>query len=131
MTTNNVLTKANYNDRIDIVLSKACKVSPNIVGKEKGVTKTINVEISYKNLTFKDIMAKALKSDIIAYQNGNARKNFETLTNNGVVKINAASPGANYVDPEEKVLDTFGSKSEAEQKAFIRKLEAMIAGNKK
>jgi hypothetical protein len=131
MTTNNILTKANYNDQVDIVLSKICKVSPNKEGKENGLTKTINVEISYKNLTFRDIMAKALKSDIIAYQNGNARKNFAKLTNNEVVKINAASPGANYVDPEEKTLEDFPNKSPEEQRAFIKKLETMIAGNKK
>ncbi len=120
------LDKKNYGDIIDITLTKVCKVSPDKEGKEKGISKSINVEISYKNLTFKDVMAKALKSDIIAYQNGNARKNFEKLVNGEIVKIDAASPGANYIDPEEKVVENFGNKTAAEQKAFMKQLEALM-----
>jgi hypothetical protein len=120
------ISKVNYDDKLDITLTKICKVSPDKAGKIAGVTKTVNVEVSYKGLTFKDVMAKALKSDIISYQNGVARKNYEKLVNGETVKIDAASPGANYIDPEEKVLASFDNKSEAEQLAFIKQLETMV-----
>ena len=124
------LNKGNYDDTLDITLTKVCKVSPDKAGKLAGVTKNINVEVSYKGLTFKDVMAKALKSDIIAYQNGVARKNFNKMVNGETVKIDAASPGANYIDPEEKTIELFGNKTEEEQLAFIALLEKSMKGKK-
>jgi hypothetical protein len=122
------LTKANYVDVIDIILSKACTISADKESKVAGDSKTINLEVNYKGLTFKDLMAKALKGDIIAWQNGgNGRKNYDKHIDGSTVKINATSPGAGYVDFEEKYEENFVNKSRDQQLADLAKL-AEIAG---
>ena len=121
------LTKANYSDVLDFTLSKACKISADKEGKEAGESKTINLEVSYKGLTFKEACAKMLKNDVIAWQNGsNGRKNYDKHTDGMTIKIQATSPGSHYVDPEETVIGNFGNKSPEEQKAFMKRLEKMM-----
>ena len=125
------LTKANYDDVLDFTLSKACKISRDSKGKEAGEHKTINLEVSYKGLTFKEACAKMLKGDVIAWQNGsNGRKNYDKHVNGAVVKIQASSPGSHYIDPEEAVIDSFGNKSPEEQEAYMAKLKAIMAKSK-
>ena len=122
------LTKENYGDTIDIVLTKACKISPNLESKKVGVHKTVNVEVSYKRLTFGDLMAKALKGDVISFQNGaQGRAKYESITNGQTVKVDATSPGASYLDINAEYEKTFLSKDKTAQMAELEKL-AKIAG---
>lgn len=87
---------------LGIIRTKACSVKPF-----KGATesKTINLRIDYSEITIGDILTKAVSHDVIAWQNGQGRKNYKSLTANSTVLVKAKSPGAApQVDPEEAMV---------------------------
>ena len=82
----------------NVIRLKTCKLTPF-----KGATesKTVTLEIEYDGLTIEDILAKAVKGDVIDWQNGSGgRKNYDKLVDKSTIKIKASTPGSMpLIDP--------------------------------
>lgn len=90
----------------NVTLTKVVSVSPDSDGKKDGTKKTITLKMKYDGLTLADIFAKALKDDVISWQNGSGgRKNFDKLTNHQVIEVSAKSPGSGpQQDPMDSII---------------------------
>lgn len=86
-----------------VVLTKVCNLKPD---QDSTDSKTITVKMSYDGLTLGDVFTKALKNDVIAWQNGaGGRKNFANLVDKSVVTVKASAPAsAPAVDPLDAIV---------------------------
>ena len=78
------------------VMTKVCSMKPD---KDSSDKKTITLKIKYDGLTLGDVLAKAVRTDVIAWQNGPGRSKFDKWENNQVVEIDASAPAKTVVDP--------------------------------
>lgn len=100
--------------------TKTCKIKPDGDSKE---SKTINLVISYDEVTGEDVLGKAVRSDVIAWQNGPGRKNFDSWKDKQVVRISAKAPGKTLVDVKAAFRETWKTMSREEREAYLEKLE--------
>jgi hypothetical protein len=99
-----------------IVRAKACSVK----AEKGGTSKTINLSIDYSECTLADILTKAVAHDVIAWQNGQGRKNFATLVDKQSVSIKASRPGAApQIDPETAMAAKLQSMTQAEREKYL------------
>ena len=113
---------------VGVTLTKTLSVSPDNEAKREGIKKTFIVRMKYDGLTFADVFAKALKSDIVSMQNGSgpgSRKNYDKLVNRQVVEVSAKSPGAGaQIDPETAMITKLQAMKPEEQVAYLKELAA-------
>ena len=109
-----------------ITLTKVCNIKPF-----KGATdsKQVTLAVKYDGLTIGDVFAKALRSDVISWQNGPGRKGYDTLVDKSTVNISAKAPGATTVDPETAMVAKLMSMSAEEQVTYLKELAAKAAGH--
>ena len=89
-------------------------------------SKSVNLSIDYSDCTVDDILTKAVAHDVIAWQNGQGRKNFESLVNGQVVKIMASRPGAApAADPLTILIAEASAKGITVEELVQLKLKAM------
>jgi hypothetical protein len=102
-------------------LTKVCNIRPF-----KGAidSKQITLTVKYDGLTINDIFAKALRQDVISWQNGPGRKGYDDLIDKSTVNVSAKAPGAVTIDPETAMVAKLASMSPEEQKGFLRLLVA-------
>lgn len=101
------LTKANLNDVIEgITLSRWISVSPDVDAKKDKIKKIINLEVDFTGLTLQNLIIKAFKSDVVAWQNGSGgRSNFDKLIDKTTVKVSSKSPGGGpQIDPLDAII---------------------------
>ena len=116
----------NMNESITgITLTKVCNIKPF-----KGATesKQVTLAIKYDGLTIGDVFAKALRSDVISWQNGPGRKGYDDLIDKSTVNVNAKAPGAVTVDPETAMVAKLVSMTPEEQKTYLQELAKKAAG---
>ena len=116
----------NMNESITgITLTKVCNIKPF-----KGATesKQVTLAIKYDGLTIGDVFAKALRSDVISWQNGPGRKGYDDLIDKSTVNVNAKAPGAATVDPETAMVAKLIAMTPEEQKTYLQELAKKAAG---
>jgi len=108
-----------------IKLVKATSVKPY---KEATESKSLYIEMDYSDLTIEDILAKALKSDVIDWQNGSGgRKNYKNLVNGETIKVKASAPGsAPQIDPETAMILKLQAMSPEEQEKYLAELASKV-----
>lgn len=100
-----------------VTLTKACSISPD---KDSTDHKTINLRIKFDGAQLGDVFAKAVSSAVIAWQNGQGRKAFDTFKAGQTVDIKFAAPAARaQIDPETAMVMKLQSMTPDEQKAYI------------
>ena len=113
---------------VGVTLTKVLSVSPDTEARKNGIKKTFTVRMHYDGLTFADVFAKALRSDIISMQNGNGpggRKNYDKLADRQVIEVSAKSPGAGaQIDPETAMITKLQAMKPEEQIAYLKELAA-------
>lgn len=83
-----------------VTLTKVCSVKPD---GDSDDSKQVTVNMKYDGLTLQDVFTKALKSDVISWQQG-ARKRFDTLEK--VANVSASKPGGQpQVDPKQALIN--------------------------
>ena len=116
----------NMNESITgTTLTKVCNIKPF-----KGATdsKQVTLAVKYDGLTIGDIFTKALRSDVISWQNGPGRKGYDDLIDKSTVNVSAKAPGAVTVDPETAMVALLMTKTPEEQIVYLRELAAKAAG---
>ena len=81
---------------INVTLTKICNIKP-FKGAMDG--KQVTLAVKYDGLTLGDVFAKALRSDVISWQNGPGRKGYDGLVDKSTVNVSAKAPGVVTVDP--------------------------------
>lgn len=110
----------NMNDRITgITLTKVCNIKPF---KDADDNKQVTLAVKYDGLTYGDVFAKALRSDVISWQNGPGRKGYDTLIDKSTVNVSAKAPGATAIDPETAMVAKLIAMSPEEQTNYLQKL---------
>ena len=112
----------NMNESITgITLTKVCNIKPF-----KGATdsKQVTLAVKYDGLTLGDIFTKALRSDVISWQNGPGRKGYDNLIDKSTVNVSAKAPGAVTVDPETAMVALLMTKTPEEQITYLKELAA-------
>lgn len=85
-----------------VVLTKVCRIKPDGDSTE---SKQITLKIRYDGLTLQDVFAKACRTDVISWQNGPGRRNYDKWTNGQVVTVDAKAPAKTEVDPVEAIIN--------------------------
>ncbi len=109
----------------DVTLTKVCSIRPF---KGSDEVKQVTLAVKYDGLTIGDILAKALRQDVIAWQNGPGRKNFDKLVNGSTVNVNASRPGAAAVDPETAMVAKLMTMTPEEQQEYLNELAKKVKG---
>lgn len=116
----------NMNESITgVTLTKACNIKPF---KGATDTKQVTLAVKYDGLTLGDIFTKALRSDVISWQNGPGRKGYDTLVDKSTVNVSAKAPGAATIDPETAMVALLMTKTPEEQIVYLKELAAKAAG---
>ena len=101
----------------NITMSKMCSIKPDADSTD---SKKVTLRIKYDGLTLGDVMAKAVRTDVIAWQNGPGRKLFHTWGDE--VTISAKAPGQSQIDPETAMVNKLAGMSPEEQTEYIQKM---------
>ena len=99
------------------------KVSKDAKAKANKEHKLVNVTIDFNGATLEDVFQKATSQAVIAWQNGTARKTYETLPTDVTIKFER--PARIAKTPEQKLnesIDIFGKMTPEQQAAHIEKL---------
>ena len=108
-----------------VVLSEQRSISPDEDAKKDGIKKTITLKISYDGLTLGDVLAKAFKSDVVAWQNGSGgRKNFDNIVDGSTIEVSAKAPGSLKEDPETAMIRKLQAMTPEEQVAYLKEIAA-------
>ena len=113
-----------------VTLTKNITISPDDESKKQGISKTIALKVRYDGLTLEDVFLKALDKDVVSWQNGSGgRKNYDNLTDKGIVNVDAKAPGkAPQVDPEVAVATKLAGMTPEEQQEYFKGLLAKAKG---
>lgn len=116
----------NMNELItNVTLTKVCNIK-----RFKGATdsKQVTLAVKYNGLTLGDIFMKALRSDVISWQNGPGRKGYDTLVDKSTVNVSAKAPGAVTVDSETALMAKLATMSLKERKSELDRLYELALG---
>ena len=107
---------------INVTLTKVCNIKPF-----KGATdsKQVTLAIKYDGLTIGDVFTKALRSDVISWQNGPGRKGYDTLIDKSTVNVSAKAPGAVTIDPETAMVARLMTMTPEEQIAELQRIQEL------
>ena len=103
----------------DTTLTKICNLRPF---KGASESKQITLAVNYNGLTLSDVFTKALRTDVISWQNGPGRKGYDALVDKSTVKVSAKAPGANVVDPETAMVAKLTAMNPSEQAKYLKEL---------
>lgn len=109
---------------VNVTLTKVCNIKPF---KDSTDTKQITLAVRYDGLTLNDVFTKALRSDVISWQNGPGRKGYNDLVNKSTVNVDAKAPGTSVIDPETAMVAKLMSMSAEDQKVYLMELAAKVA----
>ena len=101
----------------NVTLAKVCSIKPDSDSTE---SKKVTLNIKYDGLTLGDVLAKAVRSDVISWQNGPGRRNYEQWGE--VVNIDAKAPGSSQVDPESAMVAKLKGMSPRDQQRYINEV---------
>ena len=106
-------------------LTKVCNIKPF-----KGAmdSKQVTLAVKYDGLTLGDVFTKALRSDVISWQNGPGRKGYDGLIDKSTITVSAKAPGAVTVDPETAMVAKLVSMSPEEQTNYLKELVKKATG---
>ena len=110
---------------VNVTLTKVCNIKPI---KDSTESKQIMLAVKYDGLTIGDVFTKALRSDVISWQNGPGRKGYTSLVNKSTVTVSAKAPGAVMIDPETAMVAKLITMTPDEQKTYLQNLAKKAAG---
>ena len=117
----------NMNESItNVTLTKVCNIKPF---KGADDSKQVTLSVKYDGLTLGDIFTKALRSDVISWQNGPGRKGYDNLTDKSTINVSAKAPGAVTIDPETAMVAKLMSMTAEEQTNYLRQLATKASGH--
>lgn len=117
----------NMNESItNVTLTKICNIKPF---KNALDSKQVTLAVKYDGLTIGDVFAKALRSDVISWQNGPGRKGYDNLMDKSTVNVSAKAPGVVTVDPETAMVAMLLTMTPEEREAKIQELVAKASGH--
>lgn len=99
-----------------VTLTKMCSIKPDSDSNE---SKKVTLNIKYDGLTLGDVLAKAVRSDVISWQNGPGRKQFKQWGE--VVNISAKAPGQSQIDPKTAMVALLKTMTPREQQEYINR----------
>ncbi len=106
-------------------LTKVCNIKPF---KGADESKQVTLAVKYDGLTIGDVFTKALRSDVISWQNGPGRKGYDKLIDKSTITVSAKAPGAVTIDPETAMVALLTAMSPEEQVTYLKGLAAKAAG---
>lgn len=112
-------------DIINVTLTKVCNIKPV---KDSTESKQITLAVKYDGLTIGDVFTKALRSDVISWQNGPGRKGYVGLVNKSTITVSAKAPGAVTIDPETAMVAKLVTMTPDAQKVYLQELANKAAG---
>jgi hypothetical protein len=116
----------NMNETItSTTLTKVCNIKPF---KGADESKQVTLAVKYDGLTIGDVFTKALRSDVISWQNGPGRKGYDKLIDKSTITVSAKAPGAVTIDPETAMVALLTAMSPEEQVTYLKGLAAKAAG---
>jgi len=109
-----------------VTLTKVCNIKPF-----KGATdsKQVTLAVKYDGLTIGDVFAKALRSDVISWQNGPGRKGYDTLIDKSTITVSAKAPGAITIDPETAMVAKLRNMTVDERTKELERLAELAESN--
>lgn len=110
---------------VNVTLTKVCNIKPV---KDSTESKQITLAVKYDGLTISDVFTKALRSDVISWQNGPGRKGYDKLINKSTITVSAKAPGAVTVDPETAMVAKLITMTPDAQKAYLQELAKKASG---
>lgn len=109
----------------NVTLTKICNIKPV---KDSLESKQITLAVKYDGLTLGDVFTKALRSDVISWQNGPGRKGYDGLVDKSTVDVSAKAPGAVTVDPETAMVAKLMTMTVSEQTSYLQELAKKASG---
>ena len=80
-----------------VKLSKVCSIKAD---KDSEEVKQITLVVNFDGVTLQSVFDKAVAGAVIAWQNGQGRKNFDTYKNGQTIEVQFAAPASKaQVDP--------------------------------
>lgn len=120
MTTN--ISKVN-----DFTLTGTFNVNTSIKAyKDSDEVKQLTLRIHVNNIPLRDIVTKALRPVVIAWQNSPGRSKFNTWTNHSTVEVDFTSPAKKIKSREDNISDLH----QAFMKAGVDKVQALELATK-
>ena len=108
----------------NVVLTKACDIK---AFKDSDITKHINIEVTFNNVSLNAVFAKAMNPTVISWQNGPGRNKFDQWVDRQTVKVDFKAPGAMpVIDPEVAIVNKAKAMSSDERIAYIAKIKAQM-----
>jgi len=108
-----------------IAMTKACSIKAD---KDSNESKVINLKVKFENVSLQAVFDKAVSSAVISWQNGQGRKQFDTLKSNQTVEILFNAPASrSQVDPETAMIAKLQAMSPDEQITYLKELSAKAA----
>ena len=99
--------------------------------KDSTESKKFRLEVVFKDVPLESVIQKALEPVKIQWVNGQGRKNFDSLTDNALVKVDFKAPArAPQIDPLDAMAARLASMSPEEQQAEIKKMMDKAASSK-
>ena len=95
----------NLNETItNVVLTKACSISPDNESKKEGVSKLVNIKVNFNGATLQSVFDKAVSATVIQWQNGPGRSKFDEWKANQTIEIDFKAPARTTVDPMDAII---------------------------
>ena len=110
------------------ILTKVCNIKPF---KGADVSKQVTLAVKYDGLTVGDVFTKALRSDVISWQNGPGRKGYDKLVDKSTVNVSAKAPGVLVIDPETAIVAKLMSMTPKKQTEYLNDLAEKVTGIRK
>ena len=117
-----MIKKEMFNETLETFeLSKVCSIKPD---KDSSESKHVTLKIKYDQVTINDLASATLSQGVLVrWQNGQARKRFDSLVDKQIVEVNFKSPGSRNVDPEVEIINKLSSmKSNEEREEYLNNL---------
>ena len=93
---------------------------------ESSDRKTVTLRFMLDDVSLSDVLADALRTKRIAWQNNVGRKDFDRIADRSVVEVDYTAPGRREKSPEELAKE-LASKTGVDLSELVKILEAMKA----
>lgn len=104
----------------NVVLTKVCSIKPD---KDSNEVKSVTLKIRFDGVTLGDVFTKAVSQSVIQWQNGQGRRNFDSIVKGQVIEIDFKSPAkAPTVDPETAMVNKLKGMTAEEQRTYLNEM---------
>lgn len=105
-------------------MSATCRYSADLESKKAGITKSATLVFKFTSVQLTAILLKALRPQIIAWQNGFAREHYDVLEDGMTVNLDFKAPATMPVDHKAAVKAELATLDAEARKAYLAELMA-------